>query len=185
MIVLLIGPSGSGKTAVIRKLGYPELISTTSREIRPGEVNGVDYWFISEEEFKQKLVDDEFIEHTIYAGAYYGFLKQDLAKLDMANIHIAAVDLCGVNAIRELFGKSEVLVISIHATAAKLVECMRKRGDQDTKVIKRLVNLVDTCEMEVNNNEADVCIPSTEIPEMVSLAQSAIIHRLMRKNPRK
>ena len=70
-IVLLFGPSGSGKSVLSKKLfdlGYVELISSTTREPRAGEINGKDYYFLTAEEFEKT----KMIEKTQYNGNWYG-----------------------------------------------------------------------------------------------------------------
>lgn len=76
-LVIISSPSGGGKDSVINALlqRFPtaiRLLTTTSRPMRPGNREGVDYHFVSENEFKQMIASGEFIEHNFYAGNYYG-----------------------------------------------------------------------------------------------------------------
>jgi guanylate kinase len=82
-LVLVSAPSGGGKNAIIRALldrftGAVQLVTTTTREKRPGEKEGVDYYYISKEEFKKKLADGEFVEYNEYADNFYGTQWQHL-----------------------------------------------------------------------------------------------------------
>ncbi len=82
-LVLVSAPSGGGKTAIIRALlarysDSMQLVTTTTREKRPGEQEGVDYYYISKEAFQEKLVQDEFVEYNEYAGNFYGTQWQHL-----------------------------------------------------------------------------------------------------------
>ncbi|OGH70183.1 MAG: guanylate kinase [Candidatus Magasanikbacteria bacterium RIFCSPHIGHO2_01_FULL_47_8] len=84
-LVIISSPSGGGKDSVINALLkiFPtaaRLITTTTRPPRPGNVNGVDYYFISEEEFKNKVKNGDFLEHNFYAGNYYGAQKKHLEE---------------------------------------------------------------------------------------------------------
>lgn len=78
-MIILIGASASGKTEVakllVRKYGFKKFVTTTTRKIRCNEVNGIDYFFISKEEFLKKKNNNQFIETTLYNNNYYGTEK--------------------------------------------------------------------------------------------------------------
>lgn len=82
MLTIIIGPSGSGKTTLAKylnqKYGYKEMVSYTTRAPRPGEINGVDYYFTSNEDFRQMIKEDKFLEYDEYSeNRLYGTLVQD------------------------------------------------------------------------------------------------------------
>jgi guanylate kinase len=84
-VLVLTGPSGVGKGTLIRSLQerYPGLepsVSATTRPPRPGEANGQDYWFLSDEEFDERLRRGEFLEHATYAGHRYGTLRSEVER---------------------------------------------------------------------------------------------------------
>ena len=87
-VVVLSGPSGSGKTTLVKRLiaespvPLIKSVSATTRKARPGEVNGDDYHFLTESEFRQKLLQDEFIEHAevFSSGFLYGTLWSELQR---------------------------------------------------------------------------------------------------------
>src|SRR5437773_7981452 len=85
-IIIITAPSGSGKTTITRHLlnTFPQLsfsISAATRQPRGYEKNGVDYYFISQEEFRKKIEDKEFVEwEMVYEGKYYGTLRSELEK---------------------------------------------------------------------------------------------------------
>ena len=84
-IVVITGPSGVGKGTLIKGLlervpGLQLAVSATTREPRPGEVNGRDYHFLSEEDFDRRVAAGEFVEHAVYAGNRYGTLRSELAR---------------------------------------------------------------------------------------------------------
>ncbi len=86
LFVVISSPSGGGKDSVINALlkVFPtsaRLVTTTSRPPRPRQKNGVDYFFISPEEFKKRLDEDGFVEHNEYVGNFYGIEKQNLKML--------------------------------------------------------------------------------------------------------
>jgi len=86
-LILITAPSGSGKTSIVNHLlrKYPELafsVSATTRKPRGNEKDGVDYYFISEEEFKEKIHHKEFLEwEMVYEGKYYGTLKSEIERI--------------------------------------------------------------------------------------------------------
>jgi guanylate kinase len=85
--IIFSAPSGSGKTTIVKYIlqHFPNIqfsISATTRQIRSGETNGKDYHFISVEEFKSKIENDEFIEYEeVYPGLFYGTLKSEVQKI--------------------------------------------------------------------------------------------------------
>jgi guanylate kinase len=84
-VFVITGPSGVGKGTLIRLLRerMPELelaVSATTRRPRPGEQQGVDYWFLTDDEFDRRVADGEFVEHAEYAGRRYGTLRSELER---------------------------------------------------------------------------------------------------------
>ena len=84
-VFVISGPSGVGKGTLIERLleRIPELelsISATTREPRPGEVDGRDYHFLSPEEFRRRLEAGDFLEHAGYSGNYYGTLREEVER---------------------------------------------------------------------------------------------------------
>ena len=79
-LFVVSGPSGTGKDTIVARLlaDHPEIqhtISATTRAPREGEQDGVNYYFVSKEDFERKLQNDEIVEHTCYCGNYYGTLR--------------------------------------------------------------------------------------------------------------
>jgi guanylate kinase len=84
-VLVITGPSGVGKGTLIRSLleRIPELelsVSATTRSPRPGEADGVDYHFLSDEEFDRRVREGDFVEHASYAGRRYGTLREELER---------------------------------------------------------------------------------------------------------
>ena len=92
--LIFSAPSGAGKTTIVRHLisKFPNLkfsISATTRERRSTEVDGKDYYFLSEDEFRSKIKDNAFLEwEEVYRGNYYGTLKSELSRLWEAGNHV-------------------------------------------------------------------------------------------------
>ena len=82
-LIVLSAPSGGGKTTVAKHLFtvFPQLtfsVSATTRHIRPGEIDGKDYYFLSHEEFQQKITAGDLLEYEVIFGNYYGTLKSSV-----------------------------------------------------------------------------------------------------------
>jgi guanylate kinase len=98
---VITGPSGVGKGTLIRLLrervpGLRLSVSATTRAPRPGEKDGVDYWFLSDEEFERRVQAGEFVEHAEYSGKRYGTLRSELGD-DV----LLEIELQGARQIRE------------------------------------------------------------------------------------
>src|SRR5919202_1591770 len=84
-VLVVTGPSGVGKGTLIRRLlerldCYRLSVSATTRPPRPGEVDGRDYHFLTEEEFERRLARGDFLEHALYAGHHYGTLREEVER---------------------------------------------------------------------------------------------------------
>ncbi len=137
MIIVINGPSGSGKTTLgeyFKELGLEEIISTTTRSPRPGEIDGISYHFVTEEEF----LAAERIEDSFYSGNYYGVTKKEVEeKTRDGQSAFACLDINGVRKFREIFG-NQVLIIYIRVSRTLLKKRMSKRGDSLENIRKRL-----------------------------------------------
>lgn len=81
-LIVLVGPSGAGKTTLesqfVTRRGFGKCVSTTTRDIRPGEVDGVDYHFTTKGDFERLVEEGEFVESACFGGKYYGLTKKSL-----------------------------------------------------------------------------------------------------------
>ena len=116
-LVLFCGPSGSGKTTIVQHLlnTDPRLafsVSATTRKKRENEIDGVDYHFISEEEFRRLIKADEFIEwEEVYSGRFYGTLRSEINKIwENGKVPVFDVDVEGGLKIKNKFGDSLLAV---------------------------------------------------------------------------
>lgn len=129
-LLLFCGPSGSGKTTIVHHLlkTDPRLsfsVSATTRPQRENETDGIDYHFISVEEFRKRIDGDEFIEwEEVYTGRYYGTLNSEVNKIwENGKVPIFDVDVEGGLKIKEKFG-SRLLAVFVRPPS---IEELRKR----------------------------------------------------------
>lgn len=112
-LLLFCGPSGSGKTTIVHHLlkTFPELsfsVSATTRSKRQNEVHGIDYYFLSVEEFHQKIENEEFLEwEEVYENGFYGTLRSEVDRIGaLGKVAIFDVDVEGGIHIKGRFGKN-------------------------------------------------------------------------------
>ncbi len=117
MLIIITAPSGAGKTSITRYLlhHFPQLafsVSAATRSQRPDEVNGVDYYFLTLEEFQHKIQNQEFIEwEMVYEGRYYGTLKSELKRLrDQHKIPILDIDVKGAIHVQEQYPEQSLSI---------------------------------------------------------------------------
>jgi guanylate kinase len=113
-ILVITGPSGVGKGTLIKGLleevpGLELAVSATTRSPRAGEVNGVDYHFLSEEDFDRRVAGGEFVEHAEYAGNRYGTLKSELSR--PARGIVLEIDVQGARQVRETLPEARLVFI--------------------------------------------------------------------------
>jgi guanylate kinase len=166
-IYLLLGSSGVGKTTLgnyLKQMGIPELISTTTRPPRKGEVHGENYYFVTPKEF----IDTPMVEFTPYdaSGFVYGTSQAEIDRVSsFSDVCFAIVDKIGVEQYREKF-EDKVKVIYIYAPPIILMDRMTKRGDPMEKINQRIRHAVSTRENE-NIKLADFCIVNKDLDSAV------------------
>ena len=160
-IYLLVGPSGSGKTTLaqyLKELGIPELISHTTRLMRPGEVQGETYYFVKHEDFAQI----EMVEQTEYNFNLYGTSRREVERVLASNgCAFAIVDKAGVEQFKALYGE-RVKVIYIYVPVKLAVERMRARGDSEDDIADRIRHAFRSGEFD-NLEIADYCIINKDL----------------------
>jgi guanylate kinase len=139
-VFVLYGPSASGKSEIQKELtknGYPKIITATTRPPRPHEENGVHYIFMNSEQFKQKLLDNAFIESTEYNGHYYGTLKSSIDDVLNQNgkAHIV-LDLAGVLALKQLYRNT--IAVYIGANVETIARRLALRGSLPEETAARI-----------------------------------------------
>ncbi len=137
-MIILTGPSASGKTATCLYLqahyGIKKVITHTTREMRKGEVNDVDYHFVSKEEFEKMKKNDEFIETVTFNGNFYGTSKKEV-KIDKC----MAVEFNGAKTYSS-FHDPKIVIFYMKANEKLRLSRMYGRGDDPEKIKSRIDN---------------------------------------------
>lgn len=141
-LIVLSGPSGSGKDTLVQHLieRHPEIkvsISATTRAIRPGEKEGVNYYYMTVPEFEQKLADGEILEHTCYCGNYYGTPKSEVDARIMTGINVVLViEVEGATNIRRLYPEAKLIFVQ-PPSFDELEHRLRCRGTESEEAIQK------------------------------------------------
>jgi guanylate kinase len=181
MLFVISAPSGAGKTTIIRKLFklLPELmfsVSATTREKRPDETNGKDYYFLSEKDFNQKVAKGDFIEWEEVHGNLYGTLKSDVENY-MENLSTAGsdivfdVDVKGALSIKKLYPES--VTIFIDASKEDLLKRLKGRKTEPEEAIKKRLKRIEL-ELKFKNKFDNVVFNKTG-PEGIESAVREIV----------
>lgn len=148
---MLSAPSGTGKSSIIKKLlEYPELnlgfsVSATSRSPRGAEKHGVEYYFITHEEFKKRAEDGDFVEwEEVYPGTCYGTLKSEVKRVtDEGRNLIMDIDVKGGLNVKKCYGDQAITIFILPPNKEELERRLRGRGTDAEEVIRKRLDKAD------------------------------------------
>lgn len=178
-LVIFSAPSGAGKSTIVNYLLDQHLdlkfsISATSRPPRGTERNGVEYYFLAADEFRQKVDNGEFLEYEeVYKDRYYGTLKSEVQRiLDNGNNVIFDVDVVGGCNIKDYYGKQALAVFIKPPSIEELRQRLIKRGTDSDEVIN---DRVSKAEYELTfASKFDVVIHNEDLEKAKAEALSVI-----------
>lgn len=169
-LIVLSGPSGCGKNTVFEGVNavnanVAHTVSVTTRQPRNNETHGVDYYFITKEEFLDKIEADEFVEFVNYGENYYGTLKSEIERLvNDGKTVIMVIEVRGAANIKKAF-PSAVSIFLLPPSLEVLAERLTKRGQNTEEEIRIRMSIAteelkfkDTYDYNVVNDDLDKCI---------------------------
>lgn len=152
LLIVLSGPSGSGKNTVcdMAKEVMPniwESVSMTSRKPRKGEVDGKDYYFVSEEEFEKNIEEGKMLEHAKFAGNYYGTPRESVQKqLDAGKDVLLVIEIQGALQIKEKIPQA----LFVFLLPPSMKELKRRLRMRKTETEEKLMERFETAYKEIN-----------------------------------
>lgn len=179
VLVVISGPAGSGKGTVISHImktgeDYAYSVSATTRQPRPGEIDGKSYYFISREDFEKRLADDMMLEHTEYCGNYYGTpCDKVLEQLKTKNV-ILEIEVEGAMQVKDKFPEA-TLILLLPPDFKTLEARLRGRHTETEEVVlKRLekakneVSFFDKYDYIVINNDGGAELAARQIINIIN-----------------
>ncbi len=151
LVLVISGPSGAGKDATVKRmveLGFPchFVVTATTRPRRPTEVHGVDYYFVSRDEFERMIHEQELVEHALVYGEYKGVPKRQIREaLASGRDVVMRVDVQGAARMRELIPGA----VSIFLTAPSEEELIRRLQARHTETPEALERRIATARKEM------------------------------------
>ncbi|MFM1784071.1 MAG: guanylate kinase [Actinomycetota bacterium] len=168
-LIVLAGPAGVGKGSIVRQIlgsesDFVHSVSATTRQPRPGEVEGVDYHFVSRSEFERLIAENELLEYAVVHGSnYYGTPLQEVTNAEALGKHlIMEIDLQGARQLRERV--SNLLTVFVHPPSwEELERRLRGRGTESEEQIQRRL---ETARLEIAAaGEFDHEVVNTDLAE--------------------
>lgn len=146
-IIIISAPSGCGKSTIIKALmakGEIDMqfsVSATSRQPRAGETSGKDYFFMSEDEFRQAIADDAFVEYEeVYPGRFYGTLKSEIERICSEGHNVVLdIDVKGGVNVKSLYGDKAISIFIMPPSIDSLRQRLTGRATDSDKVIEERV----------------------------------------------
>ena len=154
-LIIISAPSGSGKSTIIGRIMQDESlrlafsVSATTRPRRGQEVHGVDYYYLTTEEFQQKIANDELVEYQeVYEGRYYGTLKSEVERITaMGNNVVLDLDVLGGVNVKKMYGDRALSIFIQPPSVEVLRQRLINRGTDSMEDIKARV---DKAEFEIS-----------------------------------
>ena len=174
-LIIFSAPSGSGKTTIVKRMleVFPQLefsISATSRAPRGTEQNGVDYHFLSSEEFAAAVARNEFVEwEEVYKGTCYGTLKSEMQRIwEKGNVIVFDVDVMGGINLKRIFGDNACSIFILPPSIEELRRRLEGRGTDAPDVIEKRVAKAefelakaDSFDCRVINDDLETAVAET------------------------
>lgn len=175
-LIIFSAPSGAGKTTIVKQLLQKDFnlefsVSATSRKARPNEIHGLDYYFLSQKEFQQKIKNEEFLEwEEVYNGIYYGTLKSEVERIrNLGKNVIFDVDVVGGLNIKKFYGDEARAIFVMPPSKQELEKRLQIRSTETEDKIRERVtkailelNYADQFDVIIVNDQLEVALKEAE-----------------------
>ncbi len=183
ILVVISGFSGAGKGTVLNELlarygsTYALSVSATTRNMRAGEAEGVNYFYKTQEEFEQMIAEDAFIEYAQYCGRYYGTPKQYVyQQMDAGKDVILEIEVQGALKVKEKFPDTPIIFLT-PPTAGELKARLLGRGrEEEEEIVRRLATAAEESiympryDYVIVNDKLEDCVE--ELHQMIQMLHS-------------
>lgn len=178
-MIVITAPSGAGKTSITRHLlsVFPQLVfsvSAATRQPRSDEKNGVDYYFISPQEFQKKILEDEFVEwEMVYEGKYYGTLKSELKRIwKNEQVPVLDIDVQGAIHVQKEYPVNSLFIFIKPPSIEELKKRLESRGTETLESLQtrtskaayelsfthQFTNVIENKDFEIACKEAETIV---------------------------
>lgn len=179
-VIIFSAPSGSGKSTIVNALltqinNLEFSVSATSRAARGTEKNGVEYYFLTQSEFEQRIANDEFLEwEEVYKGTYYGTMKSEIDRIwGAGNIVIFDVDVVGGVNLKSLFGND---ALSIFIMPPSVDELRRRLVCRNTDTLETIEKRISKAATELKfADKFDMIVVNDSLEQAIENAKDAIV----------
>ena len=183
-LIVFSAPSGAGKTTIVKEIlrNYPNIIfsiSATTRPKRETERDGIEYFFLEENEFKRRIEKDEFIEWEKFYDYYYGTFKSFVTKnIESGKSVLFELDVKGALTIKRLYPYAHLIYIS-PPSFEELVNRLRQRNtENESDFLKR----IDRAKMELSvKDQFDYIIENRELDNAIKEAKN-LVEKILKEN---
>ncbi|NOZ55205.1 MAG: guanylate kinase [Calditrichaeota bacterium] len=187
LLVVISSPSGGGKTTVVKRIldsgddRFVYSVSATTRPPRPGEKDGRDYFFLSDEEFRRRIQEGAFAEWAEVHGHLYGTLKDQIDRnLKAGKIILLDIDVKGGLSLKRAFPEDSLLIFLAPPSLEVLEKRLRQRGTDSEEEINRRLQRV---KMELDAaKQYDTVIVNEDLDTTVREVLEAIERRLLERS---
>lgn len=179
-LLVVSGPSGAGKDTVVKQMleqytGMEKSVSATTRAMRPGEKEGVNYYYITQDAFEDKIAKAEVLEYTQYCGNYYGTLKSEVdARLSAGITVILVIEVQGAGNVKRMYPDCTTVFVrppSYEELERRLIE----RGTENEASIKaRLKRAVEEMEYAV---DYDYVVVNDDVKTCAEAIHTIVVER--------
>jgi len=182
-IIVISAPSGAGKTTIVKRLfqeipGLAFSVSATTRKKRENEVNGIDYFFLTESEFKEKIKNNEFIEWEKVYDYYYGTFKSFIEeKINNGISIVLEVDVKGALSIKKIYPEAHLIYVVPPSHEELIKRLKNRKTEDDNDIQKRLERAI----MELSiKDKFDYFIENKDLEKAVSMTKD-LINNILKK----